>query len=82
MPIAPIPACGRPGSPDTLDRVDTGYQELNGFLRDYAAGKDFSNEQLLAMQIRSHQILQSVEILSKTVEQPASGMKTIFQTNV
>ncbi|MCA9756058.1 MAG: hypothetical protein KDA27_09670 [Candidatus Eisenbacteria bacterium] len=67
---------------ETLDRLGTDYQELSGFLQEFASGKDFTQQELLAVQIRSHQILQSVEILSKSVEQSTSGMKTIFQTNV
>jgi hypothetical protein len=67
---------------ETLDRLGTDYEELSGFLQEFASGKDFTQQELLAVQIRSHQILQNVEILSKSVEQTTSGMKTIFQTNV
>jgi hypothetical protein len=65
-----------------LSEVDASYQELDRFLREYEGGREFSDRELLAMQLRSHQIMQNVEILSKTVEQSVSGMKTIFQTNV
>lgn len=67
---------------ETLDRLGSDYEELSGFLQEFASGKDFTQQELLAVQIRSHQILQSVEILSKSVEQTTSGMKTIIQTNV
>ena len=67
---------------ETLDHLGTEYEELSGFLKDFASGKDVSQQERLAVQIRSHQVLQSVEILSKSVEQSTSGMKTIIQTNV
>lgn len=67
---------------EQLNQVDSSYQELDRFLKEYQSGHEFSERELLAMQLRSHQIMQNVEILSKTVEQSVSGMKTIFQTNV
>ena len=65
-----------------FDNCCRSYEELNGFMDAFASGRDFETHELMAMQIRSHQIMQSVEILSKTVEQTVSGMKTIFQTSV
>ncbi len=67
---------------ERLDKIGQEYSELTGFLDQLASGESFSQKELLAVQIRSHQIIQSVEILSKSVEQSASGMKTIIQTNV
>jgi len=65
-----------------FDSCNTRYAELSSFMDEFASGRSFERHELLTMQIRSHQIMQSVEILSKTVEQTVSGMKTIFQTNV
>ena len=65
-----------------FDSCNAQYKELSTFLDEFASGRKFEQKELLAMQIRSHQIMQSVEILNKTVEQTVSGMKTIFQTNV
>ena len=67
---------------ENLDNYSEEYQKLNSFLDQMAGGHSFSQKELLAFQLRSHQIVQNVEILSKTVEQSVSGMKTIFQTNV
>ncbi|MFN8548398.1 MAG: hypothetical protein U0527_10685 [Candidatus Eisenbacteria bacterium] len=65
-----------------LEDMRTNYGELDRFLNDFSGGKQFSQEELLAVQIKCHQMAQSVELLSKTVEQGVGGMKTIFQTNV
>jgi hypothetical protein len=65
-----------------LDEFQTEYSQLDSFLKDFSAGKEFNQQELLAVQIRAHQVTQSVEILSKAVEHSISGMKTIFQTNV
>lgn len=45
---------------------------------------DWRSEQkdLLTLQIRAHRLMHSVEVVSKTVEQSVSGMKTVFQTQV
>lgn len=67
---------------ESLDNYSKEFGEMNGFLEKMSGGHEFSQRELLAFQLRSHQIVQSVEILSKTVEQSVSGMKTIFQTNV
>lgn len=65
-----------------LEDMRSNYGELDRFLNDFSGGKQFSQEELLAVQIKCHQMAQSVELLSKTVEQGVGGMKTIFQTNV
>lgn len=67
---------------DRLEDFQTHQTELDQFMQDFARGKEFSQQELLAMQIQTHQMSQSVELLSKTVEHTVSGMKTIFQTNV
>lgn len=65
-----------------LDDLRANYGDLDKFMNEFANGKSFSQSELLAMQIRTHQMAQSVELLSKTVEHTVGGMKTIFQTNV
>ena len=65
-----------------LEDLRSNYGELDRFMSDFSGGKQFSQEELLAVQIKCHQMAQSVELLSKTVEQGVGGMKTIFQTNV
>jgi len=67
---------------ERLDEFQTEYARLDSFLQEFAGGKEFSQQELLAVQIRAHQVTQSTEILSKAVEHSVSGMKTIFQTNV
>jgi hypothetical protein len=67
---------------DRLGEFQDQYSELDGFLRAFSSGQEFTQPELLSVQIRMHQVTQSMELLSKTVEQSVSGMKTIFQTNV
>ncbi|MBK8229748.1 MAG: hypothetical protein IT349_19715 [Candidatus Eisenbacteria bacterium] len=67
---------------DRLEDLRVNQGQLDRFLADFSGGKSFSQEELLAVQIKCHQMAQSVELLSKTVEHGVGGMKTIFQTNV
>jgi hypothetical protein len=46
------------------------------------AGWRQEQSQLLTLQIRAHRLMHSVEVVSKTVEQSVTGMKTVFQTQV
>jgi hypothetical protein len=67
---------------DRLDEYRSAYGDLDKFLVDFKSGRPFSPEELLAIQMQTQQMSQSIELLAKTVEQSVSGMKTIFQTNV
>jgi hypothetical protein len=58
------------------------YTQLGQVLSSLSSGREFSSMELLAIQMKTHQMAQSLELLSKTVEHSVSGMKTIFQTNV
>jgi len=67
---------------ERLEDYNAEYGRLEVFLKDFNAGQQFSQQELLAIQIRMHQITESVELLSKAVEQSVAGMKTLFQTHV
>jgi hypothetical protein len=67
---------------DTLQNYQNEYSQMDGWLNDFSSGKEFSEAELLAVQVRLHQITENLEILTKAVEHSVSGMKTIFQTNV
>jgi len=43
---------------------------------------DAHQRELLALQLRAHQLIRNVETISKTVEHSVTGAKTMFQTNV
>ena len=67
---------------ETIDHLEAWGGEAKQFLADFQAGKQFSNQELLAYQLKSHANGQTSKILQKAVEMSVSGMKTIFQTNV
>lgn len=67
---------------ERLEDMRAHYGDMDKFMNEFAGGKNFSQAELLSVQMRMHQLTQSVELLGKTVEQTTSGMKTIFQTNV
>lgn len=67
---------------DTIDHLKAEGDKTKQFLADFQAGKEFTPQELLAIQMRSHRNGQMTKILTKSVEMSVSGMKTIFQTNV
>lgn len=62
-----------------FSQVETEVNQLNALMQ---SGKEFSQGELLGLQLRVYQVSQHVEVLSKVVDQMTSGIKTILNTNV
>ncbi len=67
---------------ERLDDFGVEYGKMESMLEKMSSGHQFSQQELMSLQVRAHQISQSVEMLSKVVEHSVGGMKTIFQTSV
>ena len=67
---------------ERLDEFGVEYGNLESQLDKLASGHQFSQQELISIQLQAHRIAQSTEILSKAVEHSVGGMKTIFQTSV
>lgn len=67
---------------ETIDHLEAWGKESKQFLADFQAGRQFTNQELLAYQVKSQANGEMSKILQKSVELGVSGMKTIFQTNV
>lgn len=62
-----------------FSQVENEVNQLNTLM---ASGKEFSQGELLGLQLRVYQVSQHVEVLSKVVDQMTGGIKTILNTNV
>jgi hypothetical protein len=63
-----------------VGQVDREYQSLQAELHTRLKAGALSNEELLLFQMRFQLAVQQVEMMSKTVEQSVTGLKTIIQT--
>lgn len=62
-----------------LSQAEKEFQSLDNILR---SGKEFSQGELIGMQMRLYQVSQHIEIMSKIVDQMTGGVKTILNTNI
>lgn len=65
-----------------LAGVMDGQNQLDQIIAKAASGKQFSNQELLAMQAGVYKFSQELELTSKVVEKATSGVKQTMQTQV
>lgn len=71
---------GRDSFIQAVGSVDREYQSLQAELHHRVQAGSLSNEELLLFQMRFQLAVQQVEMMSKTVEQSVTGLKTVIQT--
>lgn len=62
--------------------VMDGQNQLDQIISKASSGKQFSNQELLAMQASVYKFSQELELTSKVVEKATSGIKQTMQTQV
>jgi peptidoglycan hydrolase-like protein with peptidoglycan-binding domain len=70
------------GMKRVLSNVMDGQNALDSIIKKAASGKQFSNQELLAMQAGVYKFSQELELTSKVVEKATSGVKQTMQTQV
>lgn len=65
-----------------LSNVMDGQNALDQIISKASSGKQFSNQELLAMQAGVYKFSQELELTSKVVEKATSGVKQTMQTQV
>jgi hypothetical protein len=55
---------------------------LDVFLRDAKRGRQFTNQELLVMQVEMHKYAFAVELLSKLVQQAVQGLREVLKTQL
>lgn len=65
-----------------MDSIDLESRDLNRYVQLYGSGHEFTQPELLALQIRMHELTRSIELLAKSVEHSVGGLKSLLQTNV
>jgi transcription termination factor NusB len=84
--VKPIEASQEAKKPDGLKRVISGVMDgqskLDQIISKASSGKQFSNQELLAMQAGVYKFSQELELTSKVVEKATSGIKQTMQTQV
>lgn len=65
-----------------MDAIEVESRDLNRYVQLYEGGHEFSQTELLALQIRMHELTRSIELLAKSVEHSVGGLKSLLQTNV
>lgn len=65
-----------------LSNVMDGQNALDSIISKASSGKQFSNQELLAMQAGVYKFSQELELTSKVVEKATSGVKQTMQTQV
>lgn len=70
------------GMKRVLANVMDGQNALDSIIKKAASGKQFSNQELLAMQAGVYKFSQELELTSKVVEKATSGVKQTMQTQV
>jgi len=65
-----------------LSNVMDGQNALDSIIAKASSGKQFSNQELLAMQAGVYKFSQELELTSKVVEKATSGVKQTMQTQV
>jgi len=67
---------------DYLSAIEQHYRELGASANGYLSGRNFSQSELLQLQVRLQTVSQQVELLGKGIELAVSGIKTVVQSNV
>jgi hypothetical protein len=70
------------GIKKVLAGVMDGQNQLDKIIAKASSGKQFSNQELLAMQAGVYKFSQELELTSKVVEKATSGVKQTMQTQV
>ena len=84
--VKPVEAAQDAKKPDGMRRVISGVMDgqskLDQIIAKASSGKQFSNQELLAMQAGVYKFSQELELTSKVVEKATSGIKQTMQTQV
>ena len=70
------------GFRNLLNQVADGQNKLDEIIKMATSGKQFGNQQLLAVQAAVYKFSQELEMTSKVVEKATSGVKQTMQTQV
>jgi len=55
---------------------------LDNLLADAARGRQFTNQELLVMQVQMHKYALTVDLMSKLVQQTVQGLREVLKTQV